>query len=442
MHRDTRGRAARAGRCWRPRRRRHRPRPATRARRAPTELPPTPSLPSQLTPPPAPVDRQRGVALGLFAEDVSFSYGPLLAEIVALGATHVALVVPLYQTDGAATTSALHTRYSPTLAARGRGDRAPREPTASQVTLFPIVRLSSPAPGEWRGTLAPRDRDAWLRSYGDLLVELAASRRVDRRRRAWSSAASCRRWTARPRPLAAASSSACARVFPGKLVYSANWDHYRDAPSTISSTRTACAATSTCATPRRPRDDATLDARLARLRAGARALARRPGAPLRLHRARLPLAHGRHRRRHGTRARAARSISTSSAAATPPSAASGRRAPVARRRLRLELVRLGRPRDASYTPRGKPAEAEVRALLGGLWARRPPLETTPASRDDAGPHPASALARPDSTRARSAPRLSAERLVPRAASPRVTGIARDDGFGEAAKPRGGEAARR
>jgi hypothetical protein len=29
--------------------------------------------------PPSPVDRQRGVALGLFAEDVSFSYKPLLA---------------------------------------------------------------------------------------------------------------------------------------------------------------------------------------------------------------------------------------------------------------------------------------------------------------------------------------------------------------------------
>ena len=46
------------------------------------------------------------MALGLFAEDVSFSYAPLLAEIVALGATHVALVVPLYQTDGASTSSA------------------------------------------------------------------------------------------------------------------------------------------------------------------------------------------------------------------------------------------------------------------------------------------------------------------------------------------------
>ena len=65
--------------------------------------PGTAQLPPMKAPPPPapPAERERGVALGLFAEDVSFSYAPLLAEIVALGATHVALVVPLSQTDGA-----------------------------------------------------------------------------------------------------------------------------------------------------------------------------------------------------------------------------------------------------------------------------------------------------------------------------------------------------
>ena len=45
--------------------------------------------------------KQRGVALGLFAEDVSFSYAPLIQEIAAVGATHVSLVVPWYQTHAA-----------------------------------------------------------------------------------------------------------------------------------------------------------------------------------------------------------------------------------------------------------------------------------------------------------------------------------------------------
>src|SRR5262252_4239120 len=64
------------------------------------------------SPPAPPVERQRGVALGMFAEDVSYSYRDLLAEIVALGATHVALVVPIYQTDGASDDLHLHTRLS------------------------------------------------------------------------------------------------------------------------------------------------------------------------------------------------------------------------------------------------------------------------------------------------------------------------------------------
>ena len=87
-----------------------------------TELPPSACRPAPA--PPAPIDRQRGVALGLFAEDVSFSYGPLLAEIVALGATHVALVVPLYQTDATTHDLGLHTRFSPTLAALAEAARA------------------------------------------------------------------------------------------------------------------------------------------------------------------------------------------------------------------------------------------------------------------------------------------------------------------------------
>ncbi|HSY38952.1 MAG TPA: hypothetical protein VLA79_05470, partial [Polyangia bacterium] len=126
-----------------------------------------PLPPIRVPPPPAPpAERERGVALGLFAEDVSFSYAPLLAEIVALGATHVALVVPLYQTDGSSVALGLDTRFSPTLETVAETARAAKR-DGLEVTIFPIVRLSAPRAGEWRGTLAPRDREAWFRSYGD-----------------------------------------------------------------------------------------------------------------------------------------------------------------------------------------------------------------------------------------------------------------------------------
>jgi hypothetical protein len=181
----------------------------------------------ETTPGPEAADiKQRGVALGLFAEDVSFSYAPLLQEIAALGATHVSLVVPLYQTNGASTALKLHTRLSPTLEAIADAIRLSRR-AGLDVTLFPIVRLSEPRnPKEWRGTLAPADRNAWFASYSSLLADLAslgaltgASRLV-----VGSELSSLDGDLARWRPLL----ERIRALFTGTLMYSANWDHYRD----------------------------------------------------------------------------------------------------------------------------------------------------------------------------------------------------------------------
>jgi hypothetical protein len=174
----------------------------------------------------APVAKQRGVALGMFAEDVGFSYTPLLREIAALGATHVSLVVPLYQTDAASTSLYLHTRFSPTLELLADTIRAARRERL-EVTVFPIVRLATPGPGEWRGTLAPKNRNAWFKSYGELLGDLAAvAAQTGATRLVIGSELSTldgdlEHW----QPLL----ERIRAVFPGKLVYSANWDHYRDA---------------------------------------------------------------------------------------------------------------------------------------------------------------------------------------------------------------------
>ena len=198
--------------------------------KAPPVGPPSP--PIEQGPPPTTVPtrgpRQRGVALGLFAEDVSFSYGPLLEEIAALGATHVALVVPLYQSDGASVRLRLHTRLSPSLAATAEAVRAAKR-AGLEVTLLPIVRLETPRPGEWRGTLAPADRAAWFRSYQELLGDLAALGAATGATRlvvgselsTLDTAASFPHW----RPLL----ERIRALFPGPLVYSANWDHYQSA---------------------------------------------------------------------------------------------------------------------------------------------------------------------------------------------------------------------
>jgi hypothetical protein len=172
--------------------------------------------------------KQRGIALGLFAEDVSFSYAPLLEEIVALGATHVALVVPLYQTHAGSTTLRLHTRLSPSLSATAEAIRAAHR-AGLEVTLFPIVRLEAPRlPTEWRGTLAPADRQAWFESYQELLGDLAALASTTRASRllvgselsSLDGPGDLARWRLLVQRMRA--------VYSGTLMYSANWDHYRE----------------------------------------------------------------------------------------------------------------------------------------------------------------------------------------------------------------------
>ena len=55
----------------------------------------------------------RGVALGLFASDPDWDYGPLIEEIRARGATDVLVVVNAYQSDRFAADIALRPGRSP-----------------------------------------------------------------------------------------------------------------------------------------------------------------------------------------------------------------------------------------------------------------------------------------------------------------------------------------
>jgi hypothetical protein len=300
----------------------------------------------------------------MFSEDVSFSYGPLLAEIVALGATHVALVIPLYQTDGASHDLRLHTRLSPTMALVAETIRAARR-DGLEVTVFPIVRLSAPRPGEWRGTLAPRDPAAWFRRYGELLGELAALAQstgatrlvVGSELSTLDGAATLERW----QPLLAAVRG----VFAGKLLYSANWDHYRDARLLDLVDEEGITGYFELRAPSAPADDATLEAGWRRLRKELEAW-------------RKSSSRGFVFTELGYRSRAG-------GTATPwdegtrgtPDLEEQRRAFAAFRRAwsgspALEGAYIwnwygfGGAGTTGYTPRGKPAEQEVRELLKNL----------------------------------------------------------------------------
>jgi hypothetical protein len=165
--------------------------------------------------------KQRGIALGLFAEEPEFDYGPLLQEIAATGASHVSVVVPYYQHDVRSVRIAPDPRLTPHLDNVARTIRQARKLGLS-VLLFPILRLRYQlSVSEWRGTLRPKDPRRWWRSYGDWMVAMARlASRTDATLLCVGSElesmdgdpAPWKDLTARIR-----------RVFEGKLVYSANW---------------------------------------------------------------------------------------------------------------------------------------------------------------------------------------------------------------------------
>jgi hypothetical protein len=323
---------------------------------------PIPAPLAQPFPTRPPNERERGVALGLFAEDVSFSYGSLLAEIVALGATHVALVVPLYQTDGTSSALSLDTRLSPTLEMVADTARLARR-DGLDVMIFPIVRLSAPRPGEWRGTLAPRDRDAWFASYGERLGDLAAVAALTGAKRlvVGSELSTLDTDLDRWRPIV----DRVRGVFHGKLVYSANWDHYQHATLFDLVDEDGISGYFGLREPKAPDDDATVEAGWRRVRQELESWRAGRDNPFIF-------------TELGYRSRAG-------ATATPwdegpggtPDLDEQRRGFAAFRRAWVGSPVLdgvyvwnwygyGGPGTTSYTPRGKPAEAEVRALLEGL----------------------------------------------------------------------------
>ncbi len=93
-----------------------------------------------------------------------------------------------------------------------------------RVTLFPILVLERTAPGQWRGTLAPRHVATWWSSYETFVVvhaRVAAAHGVAALV-IGSELGSTESWRDRWYHLI----SRVEKVFAGDLIYSANWDHF------------------------------------------------------------------------------------------------------------------------------------------------------------------------------------------------------------------------
>ena len=181
----------------------------------------------------APLDAQEtraGVGLGLFATDPDWNYGPLIDEIAALGASDVLVVVPWYQYDVHATVIQPRPGYSPTLPTVLRTLEQVRA-AGLRASLMPIVLLQHTEHAkQWRGVLEPtvRGGDAtarWFRSYTDFLLAHAvlAERAGAERLVVGSELLSMEG----ERALWLDLIGRTRRIFTGRLLYSANWDHFR-----------------------------------------------------------------------------------------------------------------------------------------------------------------------------------------------------------------------
>ena len=169
---------------------------------------------------------QRGVALGLFATDPEWDYGDMLREIRALGATDVEIAVPWAQNGLDATAIAPGVGLSPSMPTVRRTLRQARK-LGLRVLLFPLVRVRGRRPSEWRGLIRFADQtqaDAWWTSYGAFLDEMArvageeGAERLSVGSELLALESERSRWEQLIREVR--------RVYPGRLLYSANWDHF------------------------------------------------------------------------------------------------------------------------------------------------------------------------------------------------------------------------
>ncbi len=168
------------------------------------------------------------MALGLFSKEPGFDYKKELTELKAIGVNSILLSIHWFQFDVKANTI------------EPRGMVGEQEFTLPDVTLinvirhahelgmsvllFPYIRLDHRAAREWRGVIKPSDFPLWSRSYRRFILhyaKLAQANGVELfsvGSELNSMEEKTEFWT-----------DLIAQVrgeYRGKLLYSANWDHY------------------------------------------------------------------------------------------------------------------------------------------------------------------------------------------------------------------------
>jgi hypothetical protein len=170
----------------------------------------------------------RGVAMQLQRVDwMDSEYRTSVDEIADLGADTVLFVVDSHMENGSASAIYLDMRLVP--GPKALGDLIDHaKGKGLRVILMPIVLLDRPRGTEWRGVIKPENWAGWWQSYRDMLRHfawIAEAHGVDVMS-VGSELVSTERQADEWRKTIAS----VRQHFSGMLIYSANWDHYKDIP--------------------------------------------------------------------------------------------------------------------------------------------------------------------------------------------------------------------
>jgi hypothetical protein len=175
----------------------------------------------------APAVSLDGMALGIYYKGSPdrVLFDEMVDEIAATGATHISLVTQWSMARVTSSQIQPHPVETPSDDLLRRLTRRAKK-RGLKVMIFPILWIEHRDAGQWRGTLAPADPKQWWVSYRKFVLhyaELAASEGADIYS-VGSELASMESQTANWKRLV----SSVRKVFPGQVIYSANWDHYKE----------------------------------------------------------------------------------------------------------------------------------------------------------------------------------------------------------------------
>jgi hypothetical protein len=114
-------------------------------------------------------DPARGVVLALHDRDPARRYGRDVAEIHALGARSISILMVWSTRDVRSSEVGLGATTWPQIEDAIRAARS----AGLWVMVGPLLHLERRQAGEWRGALQPEDWERWFASYGEMLLALA-----------------------------------------------------------------------------------------------------------------------------------------------------------------------------------------------------------------------------------------------------------------------------